>query len=87
MTRDPHELPSAISTYRDLTNAAGRPPGQITAMTGLPLGDPTEAGALCEAYMEAGVDRLVCGMRYDSIDQYQAQLEQLATVREALTDD
>jgi probable F420-dependent oxidoreductase len=84
MVRAPEDLESDVAAYREQTDALGKPPGQITAMTGLPLADQAECGLLCDAYQMQGVDRLVSAVRYDTIDDFRQQIEQLAIVRDAL---
>ena len=78
MVRKPQDLADTIPQYREMTEALGKPPGSITAMTGLPAQNPVEASDLCDQYQELGVDRLVCGIRYDDLSGYRAQLEALA---------
>ncbi len=75
--RGPEDIASALPEYRDLTEAAGKPPGQITVLTRLPLADQSQSRELCERYRSLGVDRLVCGMTYDTLEEYSEQLKRL----------
>ncbi len=80
MANNPSKLAEPIQTYRHLTDALGKPRGNVTVMTGLPLDDPATSRQTLDAYREMGVDRLVCAMRYTDVDGYQAQLDKLMNV-------
>ena len=77
MARSPISLVEPIEQYRQLTQAEGRPPGQVVAMTSLPLENPDQARALMGGYRALEIDSLVCALRYDTVDEYRLQLEQL----------
>ena len=79
MTRGPEDVAKALPKYRELTDARGKPAGQITVSTGLPLADEAQSRELVDQYRSLPVDRLVCGMRYDTIEQFREQLEKLMT--------
>lgn len=83
MVRTPEDLRASVPAYREITQALGKPNGEITAMTSLPL-DQAEAGLLCEEYDDMQVDRLVCSVRYDTVAEFRARLESIAIVRDAL---
>ena len=80
MAASPTDLATALPKYRELTDARGKPPGQITAMTRLPLDNPPQTRELFAQYRTLGVARLVCGMRYSTIGQFCEQLERLAAL-------
>ena len=82
IARTPADIANALPGYRALTEAAGKPAGQITASARLPLDDPAESRDLLAEYRALGVDRLVCGLRYDTVDDYRAQLELLKRAAE-----
>ena len=73
----PERLAVEIETYRELTEAAGKPPGLVTLMRGLPLDDAAQSGDLLAQYEEIGVERLVCGMGYDTVEEFSANIEKL----------
>ncbi|NKB57732.1 MAG: TIGR03619 family F420-dependent LLM class oxidoreductase [Alphaproteobacteria bacterium] len=77
MARGPHDVASALPQYRELSEAAHKPPGTITVSVRLPLADPGHSRDLLDEYRSVGVDRLICGMRYDTIDEYREQLDRL----------
>jgi alkanesulfonate monooxygenase SsuD/methylene tetrahydromethanopterin reductase-like flavin-dependent oxidoreductase (luciferase family) len=79
MGLDPVAAGELRAEYRVATDAAGKPPGEITLMTGVPTDDQAAARALIGAYRDQGIDRLVCAMRYQSAEQYEAAVEQLAS--------
>lgn len=80
IARTPKDIAAALPRYRELTDAAGKPPGQITASARLPLSNNTQARELLDEYRSLGVDRLVCGVPYDTVADYRAQLELLKGV-------
>ncbi len=77
VARGPDDIAAALPRYRELTDAVNRPPGTVTASARLPLDDPSQTRDLLGRYRDLGVDRLVCGIRYDTIEEYRAQLELL----------
>lgn len=79
MVRSPEQLRPDIERYRQLTDAAGRPPGQVTVMTGLGS-DMDQAGQLLAEYAALGVTRVVAAVTYQSMDEYCAYLDQLAGI-------
>jgi probable F420-dependent oxidoreductase len=80
ISRTPQNLAASLKTYRALTDAENKPPGQITASARLPLADRQQARDVCDQYRSLGVNRLVCGVRYDTLAEFRAQLEVLAAV-------
>lgn len=80
IARTPQDIAAALPDYRALTEAAGKPAGQITASARLPLADRAKCRALLDEYRELGVDRLVCGVPYDTVAEYQDQLTRLQAV-------
>ena len=66
--------------YRGMTDRLGKPPGTITAMAGLPLHDRAAARAGLNEYRAAGLDRLVCAIRYRTYTEYASALDALAAV-------
>ena len=75
MARTPENLGPAIAQYRQMTEAQGRPPGQITVSTRLPLDEPGQTRDLWAQYRDLGADRLICGLGYDTGDQFRSKLE------------
>ena len=80
MGMSPSDVAAARQQYRQLTDGYGKPPGTITLMTSLPLQDPGRARAELEAFRTAGVDRIVCAVRYRTYTEYAATMAKLATV-------
>ena len=64
----------------ELSDAEGKEPGSITASTRLPLEDGTRTRDLLAEYRALGVDRLVCGFPYDTLEEFQECLDQLKAV-------
>ncbi len=77
MARKPEDVSAALLRYRELTEAANKTPGQITCSARLPVADQAQTRDLLDRYRSVGVDRLICGISYDTIEEYRAQLEQL----------
>ncbi|MBT3428551.1 MAG: TIGR03619 family F420-dependent LLM class oxidoreductase [Gammaproteobacteria bacterium] len=80
MARDPQQLQTKITTYQKLTDDLGKPRGNITVMTSLPLNEPDNARRLLAEYEKLGADRLVCNLRYHNADVYRDQLKKLTDV-------
>ena len=74
----PEQVAAFRSEYDEYTEAAGKPPGAITAMGGLRLDD--RALETLEAFRHSGVDRYVFGARYQSLDEYKRHLDDLAAL-------
>lgn len=81
MTSSPDKVEADIVQYRQLTDKMGKPKGDVTVMTGLPLDDIEAAKTLLNRYEEIGVNRLVCAVRYDTLDEYQAQVDRLQALK------
>ena len=77
ISRTPGNLAPAIQTYRELADSEGRSPGTVTTSTRLPLEDETHTHDLLAEYRSLGVDRLVCGFPYDTLEDFRGCLERL----------
>jgi len=66
--------------YREMTDRFGKPAGSITVMTALPLHDRKAASAALSEYRAAGIDRLVCAIRYRTYTEYADSIAALAAV-------
>lgn len=77
MASDPQRISADIARYREMTAAAGRPPGDVSVLTALPS-DPGAARDIAAQYQALGVQRLISAARYDDIEGYQAQLSRWA---------
>lgn len=85
MALPPEQLGEPVARLRALAEAAGRPEPEVVLMTRLPLDDPSRAAGVAHAYREAGVTRLVHGMRYDDTTAFRRCADALAEhVRPAL---
>jgi len=80
MAMKPAELVGAIAEYRRLAKQYGKAPGSVTLMTGLALADSGRARSEVDAYAAAGVDRLVCAVRYRTFTEYAVAMARLAAV-------
>jgi probable F420-dependent oxidoreductase len=81
MALDPEPLGAAMAEYHALCSAAGRPPGRVALMRGLPLDDPGACRQLVDAYRALGVERLVCATRYADEAGFRRQAEAYAALR------
>lgn len=84
MGMTPEKLPSARAEYAEHCAAAGREPGEVVVMGGLPLEDPGAAGARLNEFAEAGASRFVFGGRYEHADDYRRRLDALVAARDRL---
>ncbi len=82
MGLSPERLAADIETYQKLTEAAGKPPGRVTIMRGLPLDDAVQSRDLLAQYEEIGVERFVCGIPYATADEFSARIAQLNRIIE-----
>jgi probable F420-dependent oxidoreductase len=76
----PSDVAALRDRYREQTDRFGRSPGSITVMAGLPLHDPNAAFEALSEYRAAGVDRLVCAIRYRTYSEYAIAIGALAAV-------
>ena len=70
MARTPEDVTAGLEMYRQLTEARNRPPGPITVNTRLPLADRAQSCKLCTHYRNLGVDQLVCGVAYNTTEEF-----------------
>lgn len=82
MGLSPERLAADIETYQELTEAAGKPPGLVTIMRGLPLDDAVQSRDLLAQYEAIGVERFVCGIPYATTDEFSARIAQLNRIIE-----
>lgn len=80
MAKNPAQIIQAVGEYRKLTAELGKPPGNVTVLTALPLDEPDRAKALLEGYRAMEVNRVVVGLGYNDIGAYTTQLEVLADI-------
>ncbi len=74
----PEALARHMSTYREFCEAEGRKQGLVTLMRPLPLADESQCRTLIGEYADLGLERLVCGVRYDASEQFRDQLAVLS---------
>ena len=79
MVREPAKLARDMDTFRQMAADAGTRPGPVTAMTSLQAGSADALRQQAAAYEKLGVERLVCGVRYDSLDDYKRALDLLSS--------
>ena len=77
IVKTPSDIVDHLPCYRELTSAAGKPPGLINISARLPLDDRGESQALVTRYREIGVDRMVCSVNYETVDEFRAELDKL----------
>lgn len=80
MVGSPQKLATDLERFAVMAHDAGRTPGPVTVMGGLDLTDAGVARETLDQYEALGVERFVCGMRYDSVDEYHRRLDDLAGV-------
>ncbi len=78
MVGKPEQLEGDLERFRTLAAEAGKAAGPVTVLGGLPLERPDEARSRVQAYRDLGVERLVCALRYDTIAEYERQLDSIA---------
>lgn len=78
MSANPDKLAHDIEHFSELAQAANAARGPVTVMSNLPLEDAGKASALLHRFRELGVDRFVCGHRYNTLSEYKTRLEMLA---------
>jgi probable F420-dependent oxidoreductase len=80
MGMSPKDIVAAKKSYLELTERYGKSPGTITLMTSVALNDTARARDELDAYAAAGVDRVVCAVRYRTYTEYASAMQRLATV-------
>ncbi len=76
----PDDVAAARRGYREATDRHGRPPGTITVMSAVPLHDHDAARRTIDAYRDAGIDRLVCAIRYKTYTEYVSAIAAVAAL-------
>jgi probable F420-dependent oxidoreductase len=74
----PDDAAAARLRYRAVTDTLARPPGTITVMTGLPLDDSAKLRSALGAYRTAGIDRVVCAIRYTTNAEYRLAVQRIS---------
>lgn len=78
MARDPAALARGLEQFAALARESGTAHGPVTVMTALPLDEPGKARALMDRYHDLDVERLVCAVPYEQLDEYRQRLDTLA---------
>ncbi len=81
MGGDPERLAADLDNYARLAAAEGREQGPVNVMRPLPLGEPESCRLLLDAYSELGVERFICALRYETLQDFE---DSLATLRQFL---
>ena len=81
MGGDPERLARDMRAFSQLAEEAGTSAGPVTLMAPLPLEQAEQSAELLGRYAELGVERLVCALRYDTLDDYQRALDQIGRLK------
>jgi probable F420-dependent oxidoreductase len=79
MARDPDKLKANLEQYREMAAARATSPGPVTVLGGVAVGQPKAAEQI-ERWKALGIERLVCALRYNTVDDYARALDALASV-------
>lgn len=74
----PETLAPAVARLRELARAAGRAAPEVVTFTAFDPREPAAAAERVRALAEAGVDRLVAGVRYDDAPAFARHVDFLA---------
>ena len=80
IVKTPNDIVDHLSPYRELTSAAGKPPGLINISAQLPIDEKGKSQALVARYREIGVDRMVCNVNYETLNDFRTGLDKLREV-------
>lgn len=83
MARSPDNIASAIKEYDRLSDESGGDRGEVTALVPLTASNKAEAKALIDSFDRVGVDRIICGVGYDDLADYQRSVDLLAGLKDA----
>lgn len=83
MARSPDHIEADIAKYHEMSEAAGKPRGEVTVLTSLPLKDMEVARALVEDYKRIGVSRIICGGAYDDLPAYKDNVQRITDLGSA----
>ena len=80
IVKTPNDIADHLPLYRDLTSAAGKPPGLITISARLPIDDKDQSQALVSRYRELSVDRMVCRVNFETVNDFRSGLDKLREI-------
>ncbi len=69
MTGDPNQLAEDLKTFAELAEQSSKQAGPVTAKTSLPLADTEKSKKLLDQYRQLGIERIVCALRYNTIEE------------------
>jgi probable F420-dependent oxidoreductase len=78
IVNDPAKLAPAVARLRELAAKSGRAAPEVVALTAFDPREPARIPERIAALVEAGVTRLVAGLRYATADEFRRQVEFLA---------
>ena len=77
MVNSPAKLSKDMTLFSEMADAHGKIAGPVTVMTGFDLNDLGAARAALDEYAALGVERVVSGFRYETLDEYRSGLDLL----------
>lgn len=77
MVNSPAKLGKDMALFSEMADAQGKMAGPVTVMTGFDLNDLGAARATLDEYAALGVERVVSGFRYETLDEYRSGLDLL----------
>ena len=80
MVNKPEQLAEDLARFEALAAQSGQRRGPVTVLSGLPVERPDEARSRLEAFRDLGIERLVCAVRYDTLAEYERQLDAIASL-------
>jgi probable F420-dependent oxidoreductase len=80
----PAELAPQRAQYDALADEFGRPRGSVSVLTALPLQDAARLRETLREYARAGVDRVICAVRYATFSEYSMAMAHLAAAGASL---
>lgn len=87
MVRDPVKLERDLATFERLADERGVKRGPVTVMSSVATTRADEARQSLESFAALGVERFVCGVRYENFDEYRSELGAIAGITQEFRHD
>lgn len=83
MARSPEKIAADIEEYDRLSDESGGDRGEVTAMVPFTADNEAAGKAWINSWDKVGVDRLVCAVGYDTLDEYKRRVDLIAKLQAA----
>ena len=77
IAREPEELTESLEEYKKLSEASNKPSDRISVVSWINPKDKRSTQKKLKGFEDMGIERIICGLQYDSLKDYLEQIDLL----------